>query len=291
MGAVANVTTMSNTWSVNRVLSQRAAPEFKKAAVLMGLIYSEDLPEGQATAVKGFRRTGYVDATATLAEATALAIGTPREDTLVDATAAKAVRVDGVSIENQKFSIAGLNSYVQSQARSLARAVDNQGLALFPSVTNQVDAEGALTIDDLDEAQLLILAGEIPDANKNLTFVGSLRGMRNLKSDIRDSGGAAMSNERFLSIFNGPPQLNGYYGSLPGYDLYYVPSGLTAVSTQSSQCLFHGDWAFAGMYDRQINVVTTEKGSEGLYTEVVSYFFWAQILWNAAAACEVLSAS
>jgi len=291
MGAVSNVTTLSNTWTVNKVLSARAAPEFTKNVTFLPLIYMEDLPEGQATAVKGFRKTGSLTASATLAEANAGALGTVRSDTAVDATAAKAVRIDGISVENEKFGIAGMASYVQSQARALGRIVDDQGLALFTSVTNIVDAGGALTVEHLDSAQMNILASAVPDSNKTLKFVGSTRAFRNIKSDIRASGGAAFSNDRFLSIFNGPPQENGYVGSLPGYDLYHVPSGLTAVSAQSSQCMFHPDYAFAGMIDRSVNVWMNQKGSEGVYTEILSYLFWSIVLWNDAAACEVLSTS
>jgi len=290
MGAVSNVTVTSDTWTVNRVLSAIAAPEFAKTPVMIPLIYAEDLPEGQSTATKSFRKTGSMTASATLAQATAGSLGTPRADTSVDATAAKAVRIDGVSVENTKFSSNKLSDYVGSQASALGRIVDNQILALFTSVTNQVDAAGNLTVDDLDEAQSLILASEVPNPSKTLTFVGGVKALRNLKSDIRDSGGAAFSNERFLSIFNGAPAINGYFGSLPGYDLFYTPAGLTDVSSQNSQCLFHPDYAFAGMFDRQISVWTNQKGAEGFYTELASYFFWAAILWNDGAAVEILSA-
>jgi hypothetical protein len=289
MGAVSNVTVLSDSYTVNRVLSKRAAPEFAKSIVFMPLIYVEDLPENMGTAVKAFRREGSMTASATLAEATAGALGTVRSDTVVSATAAKAVRADGISYESQKFGMSNLNSYVQSQARSIGRIVDNQGLALFPSVTNQVDCAGALTMEKLDDAQLLILQSAVPDADKQLVFVGSSKAYRNLKTDIRTSSGSAFTSERFLSIFDGAPKANGFYGNLPGMDLYHTPSGLTAVSAQSSQCLFHPDWAFAGMFDKQINVLTNEIGVGGLYTELVSYFFWAQVLWNDTAAVEVLS--
>ena len=291
MAAVANVGTVANGYTVNRVLSALAAPEFAKSAVFTPLIYSEDLPSGAGTKVKSFKRQGgttLIEATATLAEATAQAIGAPREDTSVDATAAKCVRVDALSIEQQRFGTTSKESIVGSQARAIARAVDNQGLALFSSITNIVTATAGLTLDDLDEAQLKIVQGECPDINKPLNFVGSARAMRNLKKDVRDAGGAAMGNERFLSIFDGPPQANGFYGTVPGINLYHT-SGLAESSSNYVQALFHPDWAFAGMFDTSINVLTTEVGSGGLYTELVSYYFWAQVLWCAAAACEVQS--
>ena len=255
----------------------------------MPLIYSEDMPEGQGTTVKGFRREGTMSASAALAEATAGSLGSPRTDVVVNATAAKAVRMDGISFERQKFGMSDLNSFAKSQARAIARAIDNQGLALFPSVTNQVDCAGAITMEKLDDAQLLILQSEVPDASKDLCFVGSSKAFRNLKTDIRSAAGSAFVSERFLSIFNGAPQANGFFGNLPGINLFHTPSGLTAVSAQSSQCLFHPDWAFAGMFDSKISVLTNEIGSGGLYTELISYMFWAQILWNDAAAVEILS--
>lgn len=291
MGAVSNVGVLSNSYTVNKVLSARAAPEFAKTAVMAGLVYTEDLPLNSGTMVKGFKRQGttLISATATLAEATALGIQAPRVDSVVDLTAAKCITVNGVSAESQKFGLEGLNSYVQSAGRAIARSVDDQCLALFPSVTNIVDTEDAdLTVDDLDEAVLKVHSGNVPDIQKNLVFVASGRAIRQLKTDIRSAGGAAFSNERFLSIFNGNPAPNGYQGHLPGIDVFYA-SGLTEVSTDFSQCVFHPDWAFAGMYDRQINVLVTEKGSEGVYTEIVSYFFFAHGIWCQAAACEVVS--
>jgi hypothetical protein len=293
MGAVANVTTRANTYTVNRVLSNIAAPEFAKNVVFVPLIYAEEMPNGRSTNVKGFRRQGTVNessaVTSALAEANPQALQAPREDTVVDATAAKAVRVTGVSIENQKFSDQNLESYAQSSARAIARAVDNQGLALFSTVTNQVDVGGNLTIDALDDGQILILAGDVPNVSRNLTFMGGLKAMRSLKGEVRDSGGGAFTNPFMLSILQGLPQENGYYGTLPGYDLYYTSSGLTDVGGQDSQCLFHREWAFAGMFDPSISLWLDNKGSEGFYTELASYYFWAIVLWNPAAACEVLS--
>lgn len=290
MGAVSNVTQTSNTYAVNKVLSRLEAPAFAKVPVMISLIATEDLPEGQHTLTKSFKQKGSMTASATLAQATAGSIGSPRADTSVDATAAKAVRVDGIAVEVTRFTSATLADYATDQGAALGRIVDDQILALFTSVTNQVDVGGVLTVDDLDEAQTLILASAVPSPNKQLKFVGGTRAVRNLKQDIRDSGGAAIANERFLSIFNGPPAINGYFGSLPGYDLYYTPSGLTDVSSQNAQCLFHPDYAFAGMFDRSITVWTTQKGSEGFYTEIASHYFWAAILWNDGAAVEVLSA-
>lgn len=297
MGAVSNVTTLANSGStVNRVLSARIAPEFSKNNIMMPLIASEDLPENSGTLTKGFQRDSHtgsavqlMSATSTLAEATAQALQTSRVDTVVDLTAAKAVRCDGVSLENQKFGIKGLYSYLASQGSAISRAVDNQVLALFSSFTDQVDAVGPLTIDDLDDAELIVRENEVPNADMPLVFVGALQAVRELKGELRNSSASAINSERFLSIFDGPPRQNGYFGSLPGYELYTTSSGFATDTGRNIQAMFHPSWAIAGMFDRSIATRVTEKGSEGLYTELVSYYFWSCGIWCDEAGCEVLS--
>lgn len=289
MAAVTGVNQTGNTSSVNRVLSLRAAPEFGKTAVMPALIYSENMPENQGTATKGFRKIGSIATPSILAEATAGALAAVRTDTQVDATAAKAVSAVGVSIESIKYTMNTLGSYTDSSARAIARAVDNQILGLFPSVTEVVDCAGALTLDDMDEAALKIMENECPEMTMNMRAVLGSRGVRQLKADIRTSGGAAFSNEKFLDLFNGVPQVNGYVGQVPGFDIFHVTSGLTDVSGQNSQCIFHPIYAFAGIFDSQVNVIANTIGVGGLYYELVSYFFWDAVLWNDGAACEILS--
>jgi hypothetical protein len=290
MGAVSNTTQLASTVTVSRTLSDVMSPEFKRKNIGMALMHIEDLPIGQATNVKGFRRRGAITTTAIIAEATAQGLQANfRQDTAVNATAAKVVRVDGISIENQTFGQVDLNSYAESQAFAISRAVDSTKFGLYSSITNQVNANGVLTLDHLDEAQLNIFQSEVPMSDMPLAVVLGGRGYRDIKKDLRDSGGAAYSNERFLSIFNGPPQVNGYVGSLPGFELFAVPEGLSEASGQNIQAVFHPRWAFAGMFDSSVNVWMIQKGSEGLYTELLSYYFYAIVLWNDGAACELLS--
>jgi hypothetical protein len=290
MGAVAYLTELSNTATVNKVLSKVAAPAFQKSPVMLNLIYAEDMPDGQGTATKGFKRKGSLTAAA-LAQSTALAVDAngERTDTALDVTAAKAVVVSGVTVENQKFGQVDLVEYAEDAGTAIGNFVDNQILALFSSITNLVTSTAGLTLNDLDEAQLNILAAGTPDPNMPLTFVGATRAMRNLKQEIREAGGSAMQNDRFLSIFNGSPQANGFYGSLPGYELYHTASGLGTTGGNNIQALFHSKWAFAGIFDKQISTWYANKGSEGFYTEIASYYFWGAGLWNDGAACEVQS--
>lgn len=288
--AVANLIELANTATVNRVLSKIASPALQKTPVMLGNIYAEDMPEGQATATKGYRKTGSLTASA-LAESTASAIGAngERTDSVVDMTAAKAIVVSGVTVENQKFGQVSLPEYAESAGTAIGIFVDNQLLPTFSSFTNLVTSTAGLTLNDLDEAQYNILVAGTPDPNMPLTFVGATRAMRNLKQEIREAGGSALQNERFLSIFNGPPAANGFYGSLPGYQLYHTSSGFSTSGGNNIQALFHSKWAIAGMFDRAITTWYANKGSEGFYTEIASYYFWAAGIWNDLAGCEVQS--
>ena len=289
MGVVSNVGTLSDTNTINRLLSNQISPEFKKGVVLAPLIYTEEMPERQGTATKYFQREGSLTTETAVAEATAQALQAPRSDDGVSATMAKRVNVQGYSIENQKFSVVNMQSYVNSAARLLGRAVDEQIASLFTSVTEQVDTEAtALEIDDLDTAQFKILANQVP-SSKRLIFMGSPKAYQSLKGEIRNSSSPAYSNDRFLSMFDNPPSFDGYMGTLPGYDLYMFSSGLAEVGDSLSQCMFHPDYAFAGTFDRAVSVETDMKGSEGGYTEIYSYFFWSAVIWNQAAAVEILS--
>lgn len=292
---VANLIEQANAPTVNRVLSRKAAPEFKKTPVMMAHMHIEDMPRGQGTMTKGFVSTGSMTAAA-LAQSTALAVGAngERTDVVTDATCAKACVVSGVTVENQEFGSISMSSYAESAGRAIGRFVDNQLLALFSSITSQVIATGtdeALTIEDLDEAQLAIFESECPDISVPLTFVGAAKALRDLKADIRSSGGPAYSSDKFLSIFDGPPQANGYFGSLPGYSLFMTAAGIGTSTTRNVQALFHPMYAFAGMFDSEVKVWRSKKGSEGFYEELACYYFWAGILWNDGAACEILSAS
>ena len=291
MGAVANVTTLANTVTVSRVLSAAMAPEFKKGTIFVPQIYAEDLPIGQSTATKTFRRRGAMGAVTALAENNPRTYESPRVDTSVDATAAKIVRVDGVSIENQMFSQNDLASYAESQGNAIGRSVDDTGFALFSSITNEVDAGGSLTLDHLDLAQLAIFSEETPNSEMNLHVQLGPKGYKDIKADVRESGGSALSNERFLSIFNGPPQVNGLVGQLPGFNIFMTPAGLASSGSNAVQAVFHPRWAFAGMFDSSVKVWIANKGSEGVFTEIVSYYFFAIVLWNDDAACKLLSAA
>lgn len=290
MGAVTNVGVISDTYTINRVLSAGAAPEFAKASILPALVYSEDMPEGMGTAAKAFRSEGAIaDPSAVLAEATATSLGTAKADTVSVATAAKAVVAQGVAIEKIKYTMSTLEGYSAAMARAISRFVDDDILDLFPSLTDQVDCAGDVTVDYLDEARLLIEENNCPGMNQNMAVVLSSRGARQLKADIRSSGGSAFMSERFLSIFDGNVQSNGFVGSLPGHDIFSTPSGFTDVSGQNAQAVFHPSYCFAGIFDPSVSMIANLKGVEGLYWELVSYYFWDVVIWNNGAGCELLS--
>lgn len=286
--AVSNAIIRTDVAQVSRVFAALVAPAFVKTPVMMNLMYSEDIPRGQNTATKGFRKEGSMTAAA-LAEATILAYDANgrRQDTAVDITAAKAIVVSGVSLENQTFNDQNLASYARSQGTAIGRFVDDSVIANYSSLTNAVDAGDTITVDHLDQAAQLILAANTPDPQTPLQFVGTPKAMRQLKADIRTSGGAMWSNTQFLSIFNGNPQPNGYYGSLPGMDLY-TTSGHANNGGVLSLALFHPQWCFAGIFDRSVNTdIQFHGASGGLINEITSWFFYGSGIWNDLAGCEI----
>lgn len=286
---VSNATVRTDVAQVSRVFAALVAPAFVKTPVMMNLMYSEDIPRGQNTATKGFRYEGSMTAAA-LAEATILAYDANgrRQDSAVDVTAAKAVVVSGISLENQVFNDQTLESYARSQGSAIGRFVDDSVIANFTSFTNSVDAGDTITVDHLDQAVQLIMEANTPDPQAPLQLVANAKAMRQLKADIRTSGGAMWSNTQFLSIFNGNPQPNGYFGSLPGIDLYTTSGHAEAAADVKSLALFHPQWAFCGIFDRNVNTDIQFKGaSGGLLSEITSWFFYGSGIWNDYAGCEL----
>jgi len=286
--AIANMTNQSDVPQISRVISALVAPAFVKQPVAMGLIASQDVPEGQNTSTVGFQKEGSMTADA-LAEATARALDAngKRQDTAVDVSASKVVVVSGLSLENLKFNAINPQSYARSQASAIARYVDDEILAEFSDFTQTVNAGGTMTIDALEVAANLIITAKVPNPQAQLQFIGTPKAMLHIKNDIRTSSSPMYSNEKFLSVFNGNPLPNGYYGNIPGIDLYQT-SGFAASGAQSVQGLFHPEWAIAGIFDKGIQTMNESKGgTSGLYTEITSYYFYGVGVWNDLAGASI----
>ena len=55
--------------------------------------------------------------------------------------------------------------------------------------------------------------------------------------------------------------------------------------------LIHPVWCLAGVFDTAPKYIITERGSEGFYTEVASYFLYDAFEWNDPAGVQIRSDS
>lgn len=290
MAAVANVTELANSTTIGNELSALSSPALVKSVVMINLMYAENLPE--RTNVKKFRKNGSLTATNPQAEATALAIGSGGEltDSGADATAAKAAIVSGISVEEQKFGTIDLERVGNEQFGAIARAVDTDGLSMFSGLSTSVTSTSVLTIDDVMLGQFNIYNSNCPNQEVPLSTVVAPRAGYNLKKELINSGASVWTNPAMLGLFNGAPvQPNGYIGSIPGVSDFYQTTGHATSGGDDVQAIFHPMWAFAGMFDAVPTSWLSNKGSEGFFTELASYYFYDVVEWNDLCGVKLLS--
>lgn len=285
MGAVANITEFSNSVTIGNALSKVASPALVKATCMMNLIYTENLPAGTLTVkfVKKGSLTG-----ATLAESTALAPDANGEltDTSVSATIAKCAVVSGLSVEAETFGNIDLARLGEEQGGGIGRFVDNDALSLFSGLSVSVTSLSVLTIDDIMLGQFNIYNGNCPDQNVMLQCVLHPKAHYNIKKELVQSGASVWTNQQFLSILQTNPQPNCYVGSLPGIADVYATTGQATSGGDTQDAIFHPMWCFAGAFAPAPVTWVKQKGAEGFYTEVASYYFYDVLEWNDA--CGVL---
>lgn len=278
--AVANVTELSNSVNVTDVLAAGISPALVKANCMMALMHTESLPVGTLTSK--LRKKGTLTA-ATLAEATALAPDANGEltDTSVSATIAKCAVVSALSVEQTQFGNITADRIAQEHGSAIARFVDNDAISLFSGLSTVVTSATIMTLDDVMLGQFNIFNSECPDKNVPLKAVLTHRGYYNIKKEIVQSSAAVWSNESFLAILGGAPQTNCYVGSMSNID-FYATSGHATGGGDSTQAIFHPMWCFAGFFAPAPQTWVKQKGAEGFYTELASYYFYDVLEWNDA---------
>lgn len=287
MGAVANITELGNSVNPTDVISSAIAPALVKKVCMPNLMHTESLPD--RTLVKKHPKKGTLTAAA-LAEATALAVNSDGElsDTSVSSTIAKCAVSSGLSVEQLQFGAIDAARIAEEQASAIARFVDNDALGLFSGLTTSVTAASTLTLDDIMLAQYSIFNSECPNKEVNLAVVLSHKGHYNIKKEIVQSGASPFTNQAYLEVLGGNPQANCYVGSMPGFD-FYATSGHATSGGDTVQAVFHPQWCFGGNFAAAPQFVSNMKGSEGLYMEIVGYFFYDVYEWNDLCGVKVLS--
>lgn len=283
MGAVGFVTEFGNTINPSEVISDLMAPPFVKKVVAPNLISVEDLPIRTQTKkhVKDAALSGTLSA---IAEANPVALAAAGEysQTSVTSTIAKIAIASGLSIEQLQFGTQDAATMAEKQANLLARAVDDDFLSLFGGLSQNVTAASVLTVEDLYACQYAIFAAECPNQEMDLSVVLNHKGLLNLKKEQINSGASAYTNPQYLSILQGKPQANRFVGTIPGFQIYST-SGHTTSGGDNVQAVFHSLWCFAGSFAPAPQVWVNNKGVEGLYQEIVSWFFYDIVEWNDAA--------
>jgi len=289
MGAVAFVSEFGNTINPTDVLGDLMSPPFVKAVIAPNLIHAEDLPVRTMTKkhVKDAALSGTLSAI-TESNPVALAAAGEYAQTAVTSTIAKIAIASGVSVEQLQFGTVDANAIATKQANLLARAVDDDFLALFSGLSSTVTSASVLTVEDLYAAQYAIWAAECPNQEMDLAVVLAYKGLLNLKKEQINSSASAYTNSQYLSILQGKPQANRFVGTLPGFQIYST-SGHATSGGDNVQAVFHPMWCFAGSFAQRPEVMMNNKGVEGLYQEVVSWFFYDIVEWNDAAGVGLLS--
>lgn len=287
---VANLIEVSNSVTLGNLISAQSSPAFVKSVMGVNLMYVEDLPSG--TNVKKFVKDGSMTAASSTAESTAVTIGAAGEltDDSVTATAAKVAISSGITVEEERFGYIDVNRVAEAQGNSIARAVDNDWLAMATNLSTVVTAASVLTINDLFLAQLNIFNSNCPRQDVPLAAVLGPRAVYNIKTELLTSGASAWTNPGILGLFGGQPiQANNFVGRLAGNFDVYQTTGFSTTGGDDQQMVFHPMFCFAGMFDTAPQVWVTPRGAEGLYTEVVSYLLYDIIEWNDLAGVQVRS--
>lgn len=275
MGAVSNATELSNAAIPGKILAPIVSPAFVKSTVMLNLMMASDLPGQGKGNVVGFVRKGYLTA-AVVAEATAAAFGSGGEltDTVVDATAAKAVVVSGPSLENQRFGTQPLSRFIEDQASAIARYIDDDALSLASGLSVSVTASSIATIDDLFECQFSILNSNCPNQEVLPAWVPNARGYITVKKEIHQTGATAYQSAFQMSLAGGMPKPNGYCGEIPGVCTVWRTSGHATSGGDTVTPFIHPMWCLGIAADALPGVLVGQKISEGFYTEVGSYLFY-----------------
>lgn len=288
MAAVANITEFSNSVTIGNALSRLASPALVKSAVGLNSLYREDLPS--QTNVKKFVKRGYLTA-ATLAESTALAPDANGEltDSSISATAAKIAVVSGLSVEAQQFGNIDLRRVADEQGAAMGRAISDDIIGMASGLATTQTSTSVMTIDDLMLAVYSIHNSKVPNQDVLPHAILGPKAVYNLKKEIIQNGASAFVNPNMLAVLGGLPSDSGFIGDIPGVCKVFQTTGFATTGGDDQQLLIHPMWCLAGIFGAAPVTWFKDKGAEGFYSEVASYYFYDVIEWNDLAGVQLRS--
>lgn len=277
--AVSYVTEIGNIITPDNVVSDVLGPALVKKVTMMNLMHVEDIPT--STPVKKFRKDGALaEPSTTVAESTAvsLAAGGELSQSAVNATAAKMAISSALSVEEMQWGSMSLADIALKQADAIARGVDTTALSRASGLSQSVTSSAGLTLEDIYLAGYTIDNQEVPDLEVQKAVVISRKARHNLQIQSLQTGASAFVNTQFLSILNDKPRPNNLVASIPGYDIY-ATSGFATSGGDNVQLVIHPRYCLAGMFAARPVTWTANKGTEGLFSESVTYYFFAIVEW------------
>lgn len=282
-------TELSNIAKQTDVISDAISAYLLQRAVVVPLIYSENLPVG--TNVKKFRKAGNLVAEA-LAESTAYTFSANSEITqsTITCTAAKQVVVTKLTVEANQFTSMSPEQIANEQGAALARLLDDNVLTLFSGFTGNTapDTGTALTVEGLMEGAYRVSSAGAPRIGANLYAVVEHKGAFEIKKQLIQSGAAIFAQASQSSLVAGREVASGYQGSIPGVDVFST-DGIPTNSSNDENLVFNPDIAFCSIYGSVVTMPPVWKGSEGYWWEISSLVFSDVKEWNDGAGCRVLA--
>lgn len=279
MTAQAYVTELANVITPDNVVSDVLGPALVKKVTMMNLMYVEDIPT--STPTKKFRKDGSLtEPTGTTGESNPVALAAAGELTQssISATAAKMAISSALSVEEMTWGSQSLADIALKQADAIARGVDSTALSRATGLSQSVTSAAGLTIEDIYLAGYTIDNQEVPDLEVQKAVVISRKARHNLQIQTLQTGASAFVSSQHLSILNDKPKANNLVASIPGYDIYST-SGFQTSGGDNVQLVIHPKYCLAGMFAARPVTWSANKGTEGIYTESVTYFFFAIVEW------------
>ena len=285
---MANETEVSNFALTTDVISDAISPALVQAPVVAPHIYYEALPAG--TNVKLWRKAASV----TAAEINESAIVTPQEpsESTVTATVVKLGGTILLTVEAQRVG-ASQGDMVRLLAEAIGRDWDDEIIALFASISNQVTATTTLTINDVLEAAYNVRANTAGVSSGPLVGVFDYKGIHEIQKELTGSTAAHLSNASEISLLQGVGA-NGYVGEKSGV-YFYQTDGLPTSGSDDNALVYDPAITFGGMIspsvETRINFIGGEGPTRGFADSINAWIFCDVIEWNDGAGCGILSDS
>lgn len=269
------------------VISNAISRALIEKVVCLPHVFTEQLPVGTVT--KLARKDDALGLAAEVSEAGNHSITSGDNFTQgeVSLTVAKTVKSVRVSVEAMRFTSLSDAEIIAKISSSISRKLDNDIKTLIDGLSQTLDASGDVTAEILMQAAYLVEEGNAGRDTLPLIYIGHKKSAFKLKKEALYSSANAFTSSPSINLLSGLTTPAGWFGRLPGIELYQV-SGLATTGSNTKTGVFNPDLAFFGMYG-DLEIARTAPNSQGLYTEICGYVFHQAAEWNDGAGVEVQS--